>query len=137
MKKFESAPFKSGSRGLDQMVKSLQSKPKKVVADDRSGVIPRIDAITESTLDLIERIGQLSPQSPGAKSIPEAVTIGWSVVEWLQEWSSKSQSQATDRPGTLSIEALAEGAKTEWERRNPSESMERGQRPWPAGFAFS
>jgi len=109
------------------MVKSLQSKPKKVVADDRSGVIPRIDAITESTLDLIERIGQLSPQSPGAKSIPEAVTIGWSVVEWLQEWSSKSQSQATDRPGTLSIEALAEGASDTFSQRFPDKSIGRNQ----------
>ena len=108
MKKFEAVPFKSGSKGLDKLVTQLQGLPKRIAADSRSGAIPKSDEIMDRALAGMERIQKLSPDSPGAASIPAAQAIGWSVVEWLQQWAMEAQVQPV-QPGMLSIDAIAGG----------------------------
>ena len=109
MKKFEAVPFKSGSKGLDYLVSKIQRLPKDIVAASRSGAIPKSDEIMDRAITGMERIQNLSPDSPGAASIPAAQSIGWSVIEWLQQWSMEAQAQPL-QPGMFSIDAVAGGS---------------------------
>ena len=86
-KAYKKVPFSSGSKGLDGLVKNLQGIPgNRVVAASRQvGGLVNYDHVLNQTLKVITRISNLSPQSPGGASLPQALKIGWDVYEWVQQ----------------------------------------------------
>jgi hypothetical protein len=110
VKAFKVTPFASGSSGLDRLVKQVQSIPaQRIRAAMATSGAPQQGAL-DSCLNFIERITGLSPDSPGADSIPEALEICWRTYEWLQQWVMANPIVAKD-PGkwtTVSYQAYLE-----------------------------
>lgn len=91
---FEPAVFVPGSdstaaKSLDRIVKELQLIPVTKLRSYKIGRPDSIDSALNSAIDLVDRIGKLSPNAPGMSEAlrAEALDIGWRVVGWLQEFS--------------------------------------------------
>lgn len=102
-----------GSKGLDSLVAKLLVIPPTVMKGAVMGHSQDVDIKLDSAVDLVARIQKISPDSPGGASIPAAISIGWDVVGWLQDFSSRAQFAACGtgrarKGGTVSLDALAE-----------------------------
>lgn len=84
--KYKKKKFESGSRGLDNLVERLQKIPgHRVGMRMRMTNDPGTAEAMDTALKLIERISNLSPDSPGGEHIDEAIKIGYAVYAHLQE----------------------------------------------------
>ena len=77
----------SGSRGLDQLVDKLQTIPLTQAKKVSMGDLADFDTALDTAVGLVERIAKISPDSPGAESKDSALSIGWAVIGWLQDYS--------------------------------------------------
>jgi hypothetical protein len=89
---YQKVPFSSGSKGLDSLVTNLQNIPanRVVAASNSVGGLVNYDHVLNQALNVITRISNLSPNSPGGASIPSALAIGWDVYGWVQQNASSN-----------------------------------------------
>jgi hypothetical protein len=107
MAAYKRVKFSSGSKGLDSLVARAQRYPTAVMTDAKLGVTPR-PKVLDGCLDLVDRITALSPKSPGADSIPQALTIVWDVYAWLQRDSMRTGASSGVRH-TISLDSAFKG----------------------------
>ncbi len=106
MAMYKAVQFSSGSRGLDQLVSQVQAVPKnRVGAAAKIGTAPLMDTALNQVLSIVGRIQALSPDSPGAASIPRALEIAWAVYAWLQAVESGNSTQVP-QAGTVPIDTI-------------------------------
>jgi hypothetical protein len=106
MKYHEYVEFDSGSMGLNRLVSNTQGYMKTVYYRRANGMYVEVPTLLELTLEHIERISKLSPESPGAAHIAEALDICWSVYESLQ---SVADDGCVERAtGELSLSSLGD-----------------------------
>jgi len=80
----------SGSRGLDVLVDKLQTIPLTQAKKVAMGDLKDFDTSMDTAVGLVERISKISPQSPGGEHKEAAMSIGWAVIAWLQDYSMAS-----------------------------------------------